>query len=53
MPSIDFYSGSKKTKLKGGVQFEILKKSGIDFDSGFRKTSQGGAILIPKKVDPP
>ena len=54
MPSIDFYSGSKKKKLKGGVQFEILKKSGIDFYSGFRKTSQGGgAILIPKKVDPP
>ena len=53
MPSIYFYSGSKKIKLKGGVQFEILKKSGIDFYSGFRKTSQGGAILIPKKVDPP
>ena len=43
MPSIDFYSGSKKKKLMGGgVQFEILKKSGIDFYSGFRKTSQGG-----------
>ena len=55
MPSIDFYSGSKKKKTQGGggVQFEILKKSGIDFYSGFRKTSQGGAILIPKKVDPP
>ena len=41
----------------GGVQFEILKNPGIDFYSGFRKTSQvgggGGAILIPKKVGPP
>ena len=28
MQSIDFHSGSKKKKLKGGgVQFEILKKS--------------------------
>ena len=35
------------------MQFEILKKSGIDIYSGFRKTSQGGAILIPKKEDPP
>ena len=41
MPSIDFYSGSKK-KNSRGVQFEILKKSGIDFYSGFRKTSHGG-----------
>ena len=44
MHSMDFYSGSrKKNSWGGGVQFEILKKkSGIDFYSGFRKTSQGG-----------
>ena len=36
------------------MQFEILKNPGIDFYSGFRKTSQGGgANLIPKKVGPP
>ena len=41
-------------KTHGGVQFEILKNPGIDFYSGFRKTSQGGvAILIPKKSGPP
>ena len=42
-------------KKSWGVQFEILKNPGIDFYSGFRKTSQGGggAILIPKKVGPP
>ena len=39
--------------LKGrGVQFEILKITGIDFYSGFKKTSQGGGggtIRNPKK----
>ena len=45
---------ASEKKLMGGVQFEILKNPGIDFYSGFRKTSQGGgAILIHKKVGPP
>ena len=58
---IYFYGGFREKNHNGGggggVQFEILKKSGINFYSGFRKTSQGGggggANLIPKKVAPP
>ena len=44
MHSIDFYSGSKKKKLKGGggAIRNPKKNAGIDFYSGFRKTSQGG-----------
>ena len=36
-----FYSGFRDKKHKGGgVQFEILKNPGIDFNSGFRKKIQ-------------
>ena len=41
-------------KTHGGVQFEILKNPGVDFYSGFRKTSQwgGGGGCNPQKVGP-
>ena len=55
-PGIDFYSGFREKKHKGGCNSKlILKNPGIDFYSGvrkknpgihfysgFRKTSQGG-----------
>ena len=34
------------------MQFEILKNPGIDFYSGFRKTSQGGRVQFLKKWGP-
>ena len=67
-PGIDFYSGFRENKHKGGgVQFEILKNPGIDFYSGVRKKIQvytfivasgkplkgGVPNLIPKKSGPP
>ena len=54
MASEKVASEKKNTRGGGGVQFEILKNPGIDFYSGFRKTSHGGggANLIPKKVGP-
>ena len=54
MPSIDFYSGSKKKKSRGGGAIRNPKKNQVlTFIVASGKPLKGGAILIPKKVDPP
>ena len=44
------------SKGGGGVIWNPKSNPGIDFNSGFRKTSQGGGVMqyeILKKVPPP